>query len=63
MYYCKCGAYVADNVPICPRCKSKIFGPNDLRPSRAKCEECGNDSLVSQEGCVFCEACGWSRCG
>jgi ribonucleoside-diphosphate reductase alpha chain len=29
----------------------------------AKCQECGSDSLVYQEGCLLCTECGSSKCG
>lgn len=28
-----------------------------------KCPNCGNESLVYQEGCLICKSCGASRCG
>ena len=28
-----------------------------------KCPECGNETLVYQEGCLICKNCGHSRCG
>lgn len=28
-----------------------------------KCESCGSDSLVYQEGCLICQSCGSSKCG
>ncbi len=28
-----------------------------------KCPNCGNESLVYQEGCLICKTCGMSRCG
>ena len=27
------------------------------------CPECGSESLVREEGCVKCPACGYSKCG
>jgi ribonucleoside-diphosphate reductase alpha chain len=29
----------------------------------AKCQECGSDSLIYQEGCLLCTNCGSSKCG
>lgn len=29
----------------------------------AKCQECGSDSLIYQEGCLLCTECGSSKCG
>jgi ribonucleoside-diphosphate reductase alpha chain len=28
-----------------------------------KCESCGSESLVYQEGCLICQSCGFSKCG
>ena len=28
-----------------------------------KCPNCGNETLVYQEGCLICKTCGASRCG
>ena len=28
-----------------------------------KCPNCGNETLVYQEGCLICTTCGTSRCG
>ena len=28
-----------------------------------KCPECGNESMVYQEGCLICTTCGASKCG
>ena len=28
-----------------------------------KCPNCGNETLVYQEGCLICTTCGASRCG
>ena len=28
-----------------------------------KCPECGNETLVYQEGCLICKNCGHSKCG
>jgi len=32
------------------------------RHSRAACPRCGNDTLMFQEGCATCLACGYSKC-
>jgi ribonucleoside-diphosphate reductase alpha chain len=29
----------------------------------SKCNECGSENLVYQEGCLFCKNCGFSKCG
>jgi len=28
-----------------------------------KCDSCGSESLVYQEGCLICQSCGYSKCG
>jgi ribonucleoside-diphosphate reductase alpha chain len=28
-----------------------------------KCPNCGNETLIYQEGCLICTSCGNSRCG
>ena len=29
----------------------------------AKCQECGSDTMIYQEGCLLCTNCGSSKCG
>jgi ribonucleoside-diphosphate reductase alpha chain len=29
----------------------------------SKCQECGNESMIYQEGCLLCTSCGSSKCG
>lgn len=28
-----------------------------------KCDSCGSESLIYQEGCLICQSCGYSKCG
>ncbi len=28
-----------------------------------KCENCGDENLIYQEGCLICQSCGYSKCG
>jgi len=28
-----------------------------------KCENCGSEALIYQEGCLICQSCGYSKCG
>jgi len=28
-----------------------------------KCQECGSEDLIYQEGCLICQSCGYSKCG
>ena len=37
--------------------------PNGSKPKNNICQECGQDSLVYQEGCLVCTSCGHSKCG
>ena len=37
--------------------------PNGTKPKNNVCPECGQESLVYQEGCLVCTACGHSKCG
>ncbi|MBQ9466234.1 MAG: adenosylcobalamin-dependent ribonucleoside-diphosphate reductase [Muribaculaceae bacterium] len=41
----------------------KKYLPNGTQASGQKCPNCGNESLVYQEGCLICTSCGTSRCG
>ncbi len=36
---------------------------DDMRPAGPQCPKCGEFSLVFQEGCATCMACGYSKCG
>lgn len=31
--------------------------------SDKKCQNCGQEEIVFKEGCLQCQACGWSKCG
>ncbi len=37
--------------------------PDGTKPKAPKCPECGQDTLVYQEGCLVCTTCGHSKCG
>jgi ribonucleoside-diphosphate reductase alpha chain len=42
----------------------KRYIPNGTRAkTKHKCQECGSSSLIYQEGCLICTACGSSKCG
>jgi ribonucleoside-diphosphate reductase alpha chain len=42
----------------------KKYIPNGTKAKPGqKCEECGSNNLVYQEGCLICTECGSSRCG
>ncbi len=32
------------------------------KESGVKCSECGQESLIREEGCVKCSSCGWTKC-
>ncbi|MEG2319155.1 MAG: hypothetical protein RSC07_01670, partial [Mucinivorans sp.] len=38
--------------------------PNGTKAkSGTQCPQCGQDSLIYQEGCLVCSSCGHSKCG
>ncbi len=41
----------------------KKYIPNGTVAEDARCEECGSDNVVYQEGCLTCLSCGSSKCG
>ena len=41
----------------------KMFVPDGTRALDSTCSECGEDSLVYEEGCLNCKNCGHSKCG
>ncbi|GAB6394177.1 MAG: ribonucleoside-diphosphate reductase, adenosylcobalamin-dependent [Bacteroidales bacterium] len=41
----------------------KKYLPNGTVIKGDKCSNCGQESLISQEGCLLCTNCGASRCG
>jgi len=41
----------------------KKYIPNGTLAEDAKCEECGSDEVIYQEGCLTCISCGSSKCG
>jgi len=42
----------------------KRYIPDGTKAKKgSKCESCGSDSLVYQEGCLICKSCGFSKCG
>ena len=41
----------------------KKYLPNGTQASGQRCPNCGNESLVYQEGCLICTSCGTSKCG
>ncbi len=41
----------------------KKYLPNGTKASGQKCPNCGQETLVYQEGCLICTSCGASRCG
>lgn len=40
----------------------KKYLPNGAE-AKGKCPNCGNESLIYQEGCLICTSCGASKCG
>jgi ribonucleoside-diphosphate reductase alpha chain len=41
----------------------KKYIPDGTLAEDARCEECGSDEVVYQEGCLTCLSCGSSKCG
>jgi ribonucleoside-diphosphate reductase alpha chain len=41
----------------------KRYVPNGTIPVENMCPECGEESLVYEEGCLNCKSCGHSKCG
>ena len=41
----------------------KKYLPNGTRASGQRCPNCGQETLVYQEGCLICTNCGTSKCG
>ena len=41
----------------------KKYLPNGTAATGHKCPNCGNETLIYQEGCLICTSCGSSRCG
>ncbi len=42
----------------------KRYIPDGTKAKKgSKCQSCGSDSLVYQEGCLICKSCGFSKCG
>ena len=41
----------------------KKYLPNGTVATGHKCPNCGNETLIYQEGCLICTSCGSSRCG
>ena len=40
----------------------KRYIPNGTK-AKGKCEECGSENVIYQEGCLICTDCGSSKCG
>lgn len=41
----------------------KKYIPSGTAATGQKCPNCGNESLIYQEGCLICTSCGTSKCG
>lgn len=41
----------------------KKYLPNGTSASGQKCPNCGQETLIYQEGCLICTSCGTSKCG
>ena len=41
----------------------KKYLPNGMKASGQTCPNCGQETLIYQEGCLICTSCGTSKCG
>ncbi len=41
----------------------KKYLPNGTKANGQRCPNCGNETLIYQEGCLICTTCGTSKCG
>ena len=41
----------------------KKYLPNGTKANGQRCPNCGNETLIYQEGCLSCTTCGTSKCG
>mgnify|MGYP003292078161 FL=1 len=41
----------------------KRYIPDGTQIKGQKCPECGEESIVIQDGCFICQNCGFSKCG
>jgi len=41
----------------------KKYLPNGTKAAGQRCPNCGNETLIYQEGCLLCTSCGTSKCG
>lgn len=40
----------------------KKYIKDGAKESGVKCSECGQESVIREEGCVKCSSCGWTKC-
>lgn len=40
----------------------KKYIADGTKENGAKCKECGQDTIIREEGCVKCVSCGWTKC-
>ncbi len=41
----------------------KKYIPDGTKAKKGKCDNCGSEDLIYQEGCLSCKSCGSSKCG
>lgn len=41
----------------------KKYLPNGMKANGQRCPNCGQETLIYQEGCLICTSCGTSKCG
>lgn len=56
---------IADHAPVPDAAQTALFDPQQsgiTAPQADLCPECGNATLIRQEGCMSCSTCGFSKC-
>ncbi len=41
----------------------KRYIPDGTKATGTKCPECGEETVIYQDGCLTCQSCGYSKCG
>ena len=39
------------------------FEHSEHREGYSTCPNCGQETLIHEDGCMHCRSCGWSACG
>ena len=43
--------------------KAPEAGKSVHREGYSECPNCGQETLIHEDGCMHCRSCGWSACG